>query len=219
MICAAPCKALWGSIYKLAEVLANHENPVVLRLFHIATRSTRQMRRMIDGLLDVQRLEEGNAILNRNPIELRVVLTDAIQLVIPLAMEAGQKLRYNFQQDLPMIDIDSDMILRVVINLIENAIKYTPDGGTILLDARVKDNKVYISIKDSGPGIPADKQGQIFDKFNRVKYQNVPAGVGLGLAFCRLAVKAHGGDIWVESKIDQGSEFIFTLPIIFTGYG
>jgi len=210
-----PLASIRGSIYKLAQVLANHENPAVLTFLQLGIRSIRQLRRMIDSLLDVQRLEEGNKILNRNPIELRVVLADAIQLVQPLAIEADQRLKFDWDdKDMPMLNIDSDMILRVVTNLLENAIKHTPEGGTITLGAHKKgDHKVCVSVKDSGQGIPKDLQSQIFDKFVRLKYKNAPQGVGLGLAFCRLAVDAHGGEIWVESEPGNGSEFIFTLPL------
>ena len=208
-----PLASIRGSIHKLAQVLANHENPAVLTFLQIGIRSTRQLRRMIDGLLDVQRLEEGNTILNRNPIELRVLLADAVQLVQPLAIEVQQRLRFSWEDNLPMLDIDSDMILRVITNLLENAIKHTPEGGTIILGARrMSTDKVAISVKDSGQGIAKDLQGLIFDKFSRVKHKDAPKGVGLGLAFCRLAVDAHGGEIWVESELGHGSEFTFTLP-------
>jgi signal transduction histidine kinase len=209
-----PLASIRGSIHKLASVLAGHENPAVLTFLQIGIRSTRQLRRMIDSLLDVDRLEQGGTILNRNPIELRVILTDAIQLVQPLAMDAEQKLIFSWDNNLPMLDIDSDMILRVMTNLLENAIKHTPEGGTITLGARkMGDNKVAINVRDSGRGIAKDLQGMIFDKFSRVKHKDAPKGVGLGLAFCRLAVDAHGGDVWVESELGKGSDFIFTLPM------
>lgn len=209
-----PLSTIRGSIHKLAQVLANHPNPAVLTFLQVGIRSTRQLRRMIDSLLDIQRLEEGNTILNRNPIELRVILADAVQLVQPLAIDAEQTLRFEWDNNLPMLDIDSDMILRVITNLLENAIKHTPEGGTIVLGVRpLGTDKMAISVRDSGNGIPKEYRTQIFDKFSRVKYKNAPQGLGLGLAFCRLAVDAHGGDIWVESEPGEGSEFIFTLPV------
>src|SRR5690606_11852505 len=104
-------------------------------------------------------------------------------------------------------------ILRVVTNRMENAVKYTPDGGSIMLGAALSDEGLVISVTDSGPGIPPHMQRQIFDKFNRVKYTDAPKGIGLGLAFCRLAVEAHGGRIWVESEVGRGSTFCFFLPL------
>ncbi|RMG73974.1 MAG: GAF domain-containing protein [Chloroflexi bacterium] len=207
-----PLQTIHGSIQRLARHLANHEDPSVWNLLQVGLRSTRQLRRMVDSLLDIQRLEEGKAILNRHPTEVRVLLADAVQLVQPLAVEANMRLKFAIQDDLPLVDADVDMIVRVVINLIENAIKYTPAGEIITLGAFHKENQVYIHVKDSGPGIPSEMKQQIFDKFSRVKYHHTPKGIGLGLAFCRLAVQAHGGHIWVESEPGQGSDFIFTLP-------
>ena len=208
-----PLQAISGSIQKLAQVLANHENPTVRTLLQIGIRSNRQLRRMIDSLLDVQRLEEGSAILDRNEIETRVVLADAAQLVQPLAASAEQSIRFELENDLPLVFVDNDMIVRVIINLMENAVKYTPPGGTITLCSRIEGDFLRISVRDSGPGIPAEQKQRIFEKFNRVNYRNAPQGVGLGLAFCRLAVHAHGGQIWVESEEGNGAEFIFTLPL------
>lgn len=209
-----PLTAILGSIYKLAEVLKNHEHPAVLRLLQIGLQSTRQLQRMVDSLLDIQRMEEGKTILNQQPTEMRVLVTDAVQLVQHHATEARQTLQMDVARTLPSISVDNDMLIRVMINLIENAIKYTPDGGTIRVSVQpYKHSTVLVKISDSGPGIPESMRKRIFDKFSRVKYQDAPKGVGLGLAFCRLAVEAHGGRIWVESEEGNGSDFCFTLPV------
>jgi two-component system, NtrC family, sensor histidine kinase KinB len=208
-----PLQAIKGSINKLGQVLANHENPAVWTLLQVGIRSTRQLQRMVDSLVDIQRLEEGKAVLCKKPVELRVLLGDSAQLVQPLAAEMNHRLQFEMEDDMPLAMMDGDMIMRVVINLMENSIKYTPEGGTIKLSAQIKDDKVRISVRDSGPGIPHDMQRQVFDKFSRVKYKDAPKGVGLGLAFCRLAIEAHGGRIWVESEPGDGAEFVFTLPL------
>lgn len=208
-----PLQTINTTMYKLAKTLANHDNPLIPTLLQLGIRGTRQLRGMVDSLLDIQRFEEGSAILDLQTMELRVLLVDATQLVQPLAMDNQQRLRLDIPEDLPLVMVDSNMIVRVIINLLENAVKYTPDGGTITLSAHTKDDLVQISIRDSGPGISTEHKTRIFEKFNRVKYKNAPQGVGLGLAFCRLAVEAHGGTIWVESELGNGSEFIFTLPM------
>lgn len=210
-----PLTNILGSVYKLGEVLQNNENPLVLKLLHIGLRSARQLQRLIDSLLDIQRMEEGKRMLNRQPIEVRVLVTDAVQLVQPLAAEAEQLLMFDVARDIPVAHLDSDMVMRVLVNLIENAIKYTPTGGSIHVNARLDDTgqQIIFKVSDSGPGIPPDMTGRIFEKFSRVHYQNAPKGVGLGLAFCRLAVEAHGGRIWVESEMGKGSDFIFQLPL------
>ena len=105
------------------------------------------------------------------------------------------------------------MIERVIGNLIDNAIKYTPENGVIAISSASSGSEVYVRVKDSGPGIPLDAQQSIFDKFARVRYRDAPRGVGLGLAFCKLAVEAHGGRIWVQSNAEMGSVFTCALPI------
>jgi len=208
-----PLASIHGSISKLGQVLQNHENPAVLKLLHIGFRGTRQLQQMVESLLDIQRMEEGKSILNCQSVEAQVIVVDAVQLVQPLAQDAGQVLTFDVTRDFPMLYVDSDMIIRVLINLMENAVKYTPQGGSIHLKGTYDQHNAYFTISDSGPGIPADKKASIFDKFSRVKYQDAPKGVGLGLAFCRLAVEAHGGDIHVESELGKGSDFIVRLPL------
>lgn len=209
-----PLQTIKLSLQKLTQLLANHDNIAVLTLLQTGTRGTRQLRRMIDSLLDVQRMEEGNTILNTRQTDLHIVLAEAVQLVQPLAQDAGLRVKFELAKDLPTLAMDEDMILRVVTNLLENAVKYTPDGGVITLRACVEHETAIISVEDNGPGIPEHLQQSIFEKFSRVQYKEAPNGIGLGLTFCRLAVHAHGGSIWVESTPDKGSTFIFTLPIV-----
>jgi two-component system clock-associated histidine kinase SasA len=114
--------------------------------------------------------------------------------------------------ELPPIWVDEDMARRVLINLMENASKFSPAGGRIEVGARVEENMIHMWVKDNGPGIPQAEQDHIFDKFTRLHGNNRPGGLGIGLAFCRLAVMGHGGQIWVESNPGQGAAFHFTFP-------
>jgi signal transduction histidine kinase len=107
-----------------------------------------------------------------------------------------------------------DMVHRVLINLLENSIKFTPVGGRIEIGAQVLDGfSVKFWVRDTGPGIPAADQGRIFEKFTRVRGKSRTSGLGVGLAFCRLAVLGHGGKIWVESDAGNGTSFWLTLPV------
>jgi signal transduction histidine kinase len=124
----------------------------------------------------------------------------------------NQTIQYQVQENLPRVLIDQDMIRRVVTNLLENASKYSPPGNDIEIGARSEARQVYIWVQDHGGGIPASEQERIFDKFTRLTSNNGPKGLGLGLAYCRLAVLAHGGRIWVDSELGVGSRFIFSLP-------
>jgi signal transduction histidine kinase len=131
-----------------------------------------------------------------------------------VAEAKGHLLQFAFAPgDLPQINMDADMIRRVLINLLENAIKYTRSGGRIIVSARPQPAQVLISVADTGPGIPAAEHQRIFEKFSRIQEDGRPKGLGLGLAFCRLAIDAHNGRIWVESQEGQGSTFLFTLPV------
>jgi NtrC-family two-component system sensor histidine kinase KinB len=207
-----PLQNLNGSIQKLSQVLANHEDPAIWTLLQVGLRSSRQLRRMVDSLLDVQRLEEGSRILDKAEYDIRMLLAHAAELVQPLAIEAGLRLKFDLPNDLPKVLVDGDMLTRVVVNLLENAVKYTPSSGTVTLLAYNDPDKITVRVRDNGPGIPAEMLDKVFDKFNRVNYTKAPKGIGLGLAFCRLAIDAHGGTIWVESELGHGSDFVFTLP-------
>ena len=105
------------------------------------------------------------------------------------------------------------MIHRVFINLLENAIKYTPVEGRVEIGGVTDGVLVKFWVRDNGPGIPPADKDRIFDKFTRLRGKNRPGGLGVGLAFCRLAVLGHGGEIWVESELEKGSTFWLTLPV------
>lgn len=200
-------------ILTLGRTLAQKADATTGRLLELGLRSTQRLQRLVDGLLDIQRLEDGNSMLQRQQTEVRPLLVDVYQLAQPLAAEAKQKLHLEASPHLPLLYVDLDMIGRVMINLIENAIKYTPDGGDIYITAEQQGRSIVLGVRDSGPGIPQELQGHIFDKFSRLRHDNAPKGTGLGLAFCRLAVEAHGGRIWVESDGTSGSNFKVALPL------
>ncbi|MCS6836290.1 MAG: ATP-binding protein [Anaerolineae bacterium] len=200
--------------FKLAEILRGKtDNPAVLRLLQLSLTSTRRLQRMVDSLLDLQKLEAGSVLVNRKLTEVRVMLTDAVQIVQPMAYEADQSIFLHLSDDYPMLNVDADMLLRVLINLIENALKYTPMGGRVYVGAHMDGDALLVNVRDTGPGIPPHLRDVIFDKYMRIKVDDVPRGVGLGLAFCKLAVEAHGGRIWVESEEGKGAEFLFTIPL------
>lgn len=207
-----PLGNVYSSLQALQRLLGESADANVKALLQVATRSERQVRRMIDSLLDIQRLEEGKKLLNRANVLLNELIDTAAEQVKPQADDNRIEMRFALADDLPALYIDQDMIERVIINLLDNAIKYSPPGGTITVSTATSDGEVYLRVRDSGPGIPPEAQRVIFDKFARVKQRNMPHGVGLGLAFCKLAVEAHGGRIWVRSD-GVGSTFTFALPV------
>lgn len=208
-----PLHTVKGSLNALGKHLQMNPNPALNSFLQAGLLSTYQLQRLVDSLLDIQRIEEGKAVLNVQRGLVHDLVFEALQLVQSLAIEAEQRLTFDLPKSATYVNVDRDMIVRVLTNLLENATKYTPAQGTISISARVTPEGIRISIADNGPGIPADMQRSVFDKFSRVKYKDAPSGIGLGLAFCRLAVEAHGGTIWVESEPGNGAEFILTLPL------
>ena len=207
-----PLGNVYTSLQALQKLLGDGVDPRVTALLEVAARSERQVRRMIDSLLDIQSLEEGKKLLNRSKAALSDVIDGAVEQMRPLACDNQIQIRLALADDLPLLYIDREMIERVIINLLDNAIKYSFPGGAITISAAANGDEVYVRVRDDGPGIPPEAQVVIFDKFARVKQRNMPHGAGLGLAFCKLAVEAHGGRIWVHSN-STGSTFTFALPI------
>ncbi len=125
------------------------------------------------------------------------------------------KLETKAAKSLPIVYVDGDMIRRVLINLIENAITYSKKGKGVLVGAKREDKFVEVWVEDQGIGIAKAEQERIFDKFTKSQKDSTARskGLGLGLAYCKLAVEGHGGRIWVESTRGKGARFIFTLPI------
>jgi signal transduction histidine kinase len=171
------------------------------------------MQRLINSLLDINRLEAGQPIANRKPTPVTELVNDAVDAVKPNCESRRQTLLISLDSDLPPVFVDADMVRRVLINLLENATKYTPSDSKIEIGARSEGGTVTFWVQDYGQGIPDEAQERIFDRFVRLQGERFPRGLGLGLSFCRLAVQAHGGKIWVESQMGQGSRFVFLLPV------
>ena len=183
-------------------------------LLEISMRSTERIQRMTDSLLDMSLLEAGQPIGKRIKVSITDLIYEAVQAIVSTVNNKNQSISYKISETLPGVLVDQDMIRRVVTNLLENASKYSPPGIDIEVGSQRQGDFVNIWVQDHGRGIPASEHERIFDKFTRLKTENGPKGLGLGLAYCRLAVQAHGGRIWVESELGVGSRFVFTLPVL-----
>ncbi|MCI0398197.1 MAG: ATP-binding protein [Chloroflexi bacterium] len=184
---------------------------------------TRQMANLVNAILEVSQLESGQLPLNQAPASLADLVSETLDLEAPLARQKNLVLKQTLPAWLPPIYVDLAMMQRILQNLVGNAIKFTPAGGVIELGARLdklspaspdslnSQPMLRVFVRDSGPGVPAELQGRLFQKF--VAAQQESRGNGLGLAFCRLAVEAHGGRIWVESEPGRGATFHFTVPL------
>ena len=124
----------------------------------------------------------------------------------------GRPLKVHLEPDLPLLHLDAVLIERVLVNLLENAGKYTPAQSSIEIKARAESDSVVITINDHGPGLPSGREDAIFEKFERGKRESATPGVGLGLAICRAIMHAHGGSIRGETRDSGGARFILTLP-------
>jgi NtrC-family two-component system sensor histidine kinase KinB len=208
----SPLANIVSSLDMLNTMLPDDE--ATRSMLTIATNSTARIQRLINSLLDINRLESGQEILEQKAVDPALLVQEAIQDVEPGAIGRRQTLQKQLAPALPLIFVDVDMIHRVFVNLLENAIKFTPVESRIEIGGRA-DNADWIKmwVRDNGPGIPLAEQDRIFEKFMRVRGKDKPVGLGVGLSFCRLAVQGHGGRIWLESEPGKGTTFWLTLPI------
>ena len=208
----SPLSNIISSLDMLGAILPVDGNPSLKSIFNIANRSTDRMQRLISSLLDINRLESGQAITNQKVVEVKGLVDNALAAVQPLLEGKQQAMEVKIAEACPPIWADEDMARRILINIIENGIKFTPTHGNLSVVVEPSEGWVRFSVQDSGPGIPVEAREKIFEKFVRLQTERFAKGLGLGLAFCRLAVEAHGGRIWVDSQPGQGSCFNFTLP-------
>jgi two-component system, NtrC family, sensor histidine kinase KinB len=210
----SPLANVVSSLDVLDAILPDEEDPTLKSMVNIAIRSTERIQRLTSSLLDISRLEAGQPLGSRKENSGLTLLKEAVESTMQIINKKEQHLEELFPTKLPLILVDEDMIRRVFINLLENASKFTPHKGTITIGARQDRESVLFWIKDNGPGIPPSEKERIFDKYSRVQLESGPKGFGLGLAFCRLAVEAHGGQIWVESNVGEGACFYLSFPYI-----
>ena len=200
--------------------------------------SSRRLLGLVNELLDVSKMEAGEMKVRHESLNPRVVIEAAVQNIALAQYDGAAHIEQQTPADLPLLQADQELLTRVLINLLGNAVKFTPRGGTITLGARqcqpldvmparvkakltkkqredLQPSALLFSVKDTGEGIPAADLDRIFDKFGQVesRKEGRKMSSGLGLTFCKLAIEAHGGAIWVESEPNQGSTFSFTVPL------
>jgi len=206
-----PLHSIIGAVGMLQMILP----PAMLQenrdLFDLVNSSCTRMQRLVDSLLDISRMESGETKLALEPVNLAQLIQAAVSRVSPTMQARGIASSVFMPAHLPPVEIDLDMIDRVIINLLDNAIKFTPSDGQISVSAESHGAHVAVSINDNGPGIPPEQRPHIFERFARGTSSG-PRGFGLGLTFCKLAVEAHGGKIWIEDgESGVGCKCIFTL--------
>lgn len=182
-------------------------------LRHARTQS-KAIDRMITDILQAARTTSSQLQIQPQKLNLGELCLEILDRLSNQSESKMQHLKVDIPSDLPLVFADPDRVRQVIINLLDNAIKYTPTGGTIEVSALHRTTqKVQVSVCDTGPGIPAENRERIFEDRFRLERDEATEGYGIGLALCQRIVKAHYGQIWVDSELGRGSCFHFTLPV------
>ncbi|MBN1200891.1 MAG: GAF domain-containing protein [Anaerolineae bacterium] len=217
-----PLTAITASLKLLGEIAPPDEalGKSIKRTTDTSARAVRKLMNLVDSLLDISKMESGMIALDRELAPLPPLCSNVLDELFYVAQELEIELTANVPPDLPLLDIDTDKVERILLNLMDNAIKFTPSKGQVALyayspkTAKTEPGFVRVEVHDTGPGIPDDDKERLFERYTQLEgVRGRRRGTGLGLTFCHLAVEAHGGRIWVEDRSGGGSIFVFTLPI------
>jgi PAS domain S-box-containing protein len=210
----SPLTAILSSLRLLDSMASAAPSPVAAQALSVSRRSCQQMLGLVSSLLDIAKLERGEMELSLTPVDLRGLCEEIAEQYTHEANEVGVILTWECCPSIPRLSADAEKLGRILANLLDNALKFTPAGGSVDLRIDPDDGGVLISVSDSGPGIPEEYREGIFERFTQVPgTEGRRRGTGLGLAFAKLAVEAHGGRIWVENGTREGSCFRIKLPL------
>ena len=185
------------------------------RLLHSIARNVRRQESLVANIVDMAGIEEASLHLRLERIDLTSVMTETASIMSPLISQRSQTLLVSIAPDLPQIMADRQRLSQILVNLVSNAQKYSPEGSEIAFSVELRDPNVVFTVSDSGPGVPPEERSQVFEAFYRVQEQRsrgIP-GSGLGLAITRSLVDLHAGSIWIEDGPSGGAAFMVSLPI------
>jgi signal transduction histidine kinase len=206
-----PLNGILGASELLGQGLFGELNPKQAEYVGDIHRSGRHLLRLIEDVLDLSRIEAGQTELRREPIEASALMHAAAGIVRGMADARAQSLEVIPPAPDLLLHVDERRISQVACNLLSNALKFTPQGGSVVFRAEPGDEGVIFAVEDEGPGIASENRERIFEQFYRVPSDQ--EGTGLGLALARHLVELHGGRIWVEEREPSGSRFSFALPL------
>jgi K+-sensing histidine kinase KdpD len=218
----SPLMAVTTSLKLLSDMIPadNDLKPVVQTTAEAGRRAVRKLLSRVDSLLDIARMESGQLYLDLRSAELATLVDSVCIELSPLAHELNVMLSSKVPDDLPALSIDADKVERLLLNLLDNALKFSPTVSSVTISTHQPDSNhangrfVRVDVIDQGPGVPDEYKERLFDRFTEIRGRvGRRRGSGLGLTFCRLVVEAHGGDIWIEDNPQGGSIFSFTLPL------
>lgn len=207
-----PLTSIFGSLKMLDSGLLVGQPEKERRLLTIAVANADRLMRLVNDILDIERIESGTVQPSKSICQVADVMAKAVSAIEPLADQAGVSLHARSEGG--QIWVDSDRIVQAFTNLLSNAIKFSPRGSTVWFTATKQAGRMLFQVRDRGRGIPNDKLGIIFERFQQVDASDARhgEGTGLGLAICRSIIQQHGGTIWAESTLGEGSTFSFILP-------
>ncbi len=217
-----PLTAITASMKLLNDLVPADSDfaPIVHRTTEAGMRAVRKLLNLVDSLLDIAKMESGQLQLESVPVQFNAIVDNMALEMESLAQELDVNLEIVLSDDLPLLQVDHEQIERVLINLVDNALKFTPAGGLVRIAAFPPEDHlagkryVQIEVSDTGPGIPEEFRERLFNRFTQIgNIQGRRRGTGLGLTFCKLCVESHGGRIWITDNPDGGAVFAFTLPI------
>ncbi|MCB0348969.1 MAG: HAMP domain-containing histidine kinase [Bdellovibrionales bacterium] len=208
-----PMTSIKGSLGLIASGKMGDLSDKVKKLIGIAEIESNRLIRLINDFLDLAKIEAKNYSLDRSWVPLEKILLSSVESLKGLQEKANVNIQILGYPKVE-VNVDADKIQQVLVNLLSNAMKFTTEHGSVFIQADIFENKVYIRIKDQGPGISEENQQKIFQKFRQASSPDRPLvkGTGLGLSIAKALVEAHEGKISVVSEIGKGSEFYFTIP-------
>ena len=213
-----PLATIKNAVQLVLKGKAGEINETQDNFLTMAEKNINRLTNILNNLLDLSRIEAGKIGMKLEELDLRVPVVFVLSSLKSQADVKSIHLEMEVEKDLPFVYGDREKVEQILTNLIGNAIKFTPEGGKVIVSARLSDrirNAVGISVHDTGIGIPQDQFEKVFEKFHQVEspLHHSAGGTGLGLAITKGLVEAHQGQIWVESEVGKGSRFTFTLPL------
>jgi len=189
-----------------------------MKILRVINAESDRLTRLINELLDLAKIESGTTVWEFAEVSMDDIILSSVNSIMPLAQQKDQRLSTTIEPRLPAVRVDRDRVVQVVTNILSNAVKFTPDSGSIRVAVTLDTGlipQIRVAVSDTGVGIPKEDLGLIFEKFQRSGDQLTSSieGTGLGLTIARQIIEVHGGKIWAESDHQSGSTFVFTLPV------
>lgn len=213
-----PLSSVISGVSFATSLIIEDADPTLSEVLNISLNNAQDLLELVESLLDIYKLQAGQMPLNLVEVDFSQIVGSAYSALSSSMQEANIQFKRYIPTDLPRIFVDANIVRRVLINLLDNAVRYSPAGGEVWITAKLVGKTLEIQIADSGQGIPISEQDRIFDEFHQVK-SNVPKrgskGSGLGLTFCKLAIEAHRGSIYISQQSPlSGACFVLTLPVL-----